>query len=84
MNIQVWLQTRITEAIWSWARKISADDCNLTDLKAPMLPQFLASLPLGWSLKNFTLDEISTSIHSRILDENFQTKSFIKNDFQRR
>jgi hypothetical protein len=29
-------------------------------------------------LKNFMLDEISTFIHSQILDENFQTKSFNK------
>ena len=43
-----------------------------------MQPQLQASLSLRWSLKNFTLDEISTSIHSQILDETFQTKSFIK------
>ena len=43
-----------------------------------LLPQFLASLPRGLRLKNFTLDEIPTFIHSHILDEDFQTKSFIK------
>ena len=40
-----------------------------------MLPQFLDSLPLGQSLKNFMLYKISTSI---ILDVNFQIQSFIK------
>jgi hypothetical protein len=41
------------------------------------LRRYDASCVVGGS-KNFTLDEISTSMHSRILDENFQTKSFIK------
>ena len=60
---------RVNEALWTppfWlcARKISAVDCNVTNLKAPlMLPQPLASLPLGQSLKNFMLDETSTSVH---------------------
>jgi hypothetical protein len=37
--------------VWSWVRKISVVDCYLRDLKAPILPQFLASLPLIESLK---------------------------------
>jgi hypothetical protein len=48
-----------------------------------MLPQLLASLPLKQSLKNFMLDEISTSIFSQSLDENFQSKSFIKRTCKR-
>ena len=58
-----------TPPMWSQVRKISAVDCDLTYLKAPMLPQLVASLPLGWSLKSFVLDVIFTSIHSQILDE---------------
>ena len=47
-----WASPHVTEAlwmppVWSWARKISAVDYDLTYLKAPMLPQLLASLPLG-------------------------------------
>jgi hypothetical protein len=48
-----------------------------------MLPQLLTSLPLKQSLKNFMLDEISTSIFSQSLDENFQSKSFIKRTCKR-
>ena len=77
---------RINEAlwmplVWSWARKILTVDCHLTYLKA--LTQHMASLPLGQSLKNSTLDEISTSICSQSLDETFQSKFFIKKDLLR-
>ena len=75
----VWnLQTRghanrVIQALWtppvcSKARNIMAIHCDITDLKVPMLPQLMASLPLEQSLKNFTLDKISTYIHSRILE----------------
>ena len=45
------------------ARKISAFDYDVRYLKASILTQLLASLPLGYNLKNFRLDELSTSIH---------------------
>lgn len=52
----VW-SCRITKALWTpplrWrTRKISAVDCDVRDLKAPMMPQPLASLPLGKAWKS--------------------------------
>ena len=55
------IEAMSTLPVWSGARKILAVDCDLTDLKAHMLPQLLAFFPLRLSLKNFTLDEIFTS-----------------------
>ena len=69
-----------TPPVWLGIRKIFAVNYNLTYLKA-LLTQIMASLSLGWSLENFMLDEISTSIHSQILDEISQTKSFIKRTY---
>ena len=63
--------------MWLRVRKILAVDFDLGDLKALMLLQLLASLPLGKSLKNFTLDEFSTSMHSRTLDEKLKLGSSV-------